>query len=1122
MAVIRERTQVFNQPVGVRRVASGEQELWQTISQNAGKIADITFAEASKQAEQRGIDTALGVQTERLTTINPESGKPEAFAAPEGFGSIATDAYQRVVNKRYESSMLQELQIKSSEMASKYEYDPSGYDRSMSQYIAAMSENAEGRYKQLIVENGEARLASEMINIKNRVRVRARANAAASISAGVDRGANDAYDLGAAGNFEGIAAIVAEQGANAQDGIDAGLLRQGASDAAIEQIVREGATGAIEFAHTLATTSIERNAIDLYVRTNGNIKSGLSDELQSTLEPLLGLVTRDNREQILSHSATVSSDYDQVERDNNAIESAAVAKQIEEAASQRLSAATSGINVAFSLAENEADRNNIGLYLKTGGASGIKLSDEQKAALDSTLESVTPENRASVLARAESLTTSYNRVQDDETAAAKAIRDQEKLVAQALADRTEKEYIVDYGSDNADIIGGSHSVTALLLSEDSVMTLETAFFTADRAYGNLLVRSQGRFMDGTFSESEMKSQNQNDRRAIIAPIVIAATVDGNLSEFKAALASGNPADMENLSDNQIEIISSLYQSRMFVPTEDTAYVQGLVASTVNEASIQRGRVVAQMKAVDEIKAIGQSFTFSSVTQDAIAAANQKIDDMVIDGVFTTTEATKQRAFLGRSAAFGSLHVFSNGASAASLNRLDRYIETNGEVTEGMSRSEVLTGSYMLNVTEPSDVAAMSSKIGGLRAAASLVEEDVRKQQELAQSIARIGRGEGNMSDVSDRRSADVYFKNKEINLTDFNLYEPEAQEAIMRVLQSTFPQTGIDALNAIASGQEVKDADTWLGLFSALADDVTSTGISINRLGPALGGAGSKTVLFLKDVIAIQQNLGLKPEQSVSEISMGLIAGRNNPAAKITAKNTLGDLTPQDFAYEEVQDVLLASELASAVEYLSLTGKSADQINAAINEIVDSHYPEVKFIADPAMPMGSLNRSTSALENVYPDPLVREEFIKIVESEMAPLGYSLFADSSSTQLDMAAAYEQQRQTVPDPDSVALVTSRSQLTQMYLVPNRNVAGTAYYAYYVDKFGDLVPVMHSENGADYIPQFDQSEVADFRISLEAARADEKVISDAAVELELARQERAIEKLGNISALDLSVIP
>ena len=66
------------------------------------------------------------------------------------------------------------------------------------------------------------------------------------------------------------------------------------------------------------------------------------------------------------------------------------------------------------------------------------------------------------------------------------------------------------------------------------------------------------------------------------------------------------------------------------------------------------------------------------------------------------------------------------------------------------------------------------------------------------------------------------------------------------------------------------------------------------------------------------------------------------------------------------------------------------------------------------------------------------------------------------------------------------------------------------------------MHSENGADYIPQFDQSEVADFRVSLEAARADEKVISDAAVELELARQERAIEKLGNISALDLSVIP
>ena len=135
---------------------------------------------------------------------------------------------------------------------------------------------------------------------------------------------------------------------------------------------------------------------------------------------------------------------------------------------------------------------------------------------------------------------------------------------------------------------------------------------------------------------------------------------------------------------------------------------------------------------------------------------------------------------------------------------------------------------------------------------------------------------------------------------------------------------------------------------------------------------------------------------------------------------------------------------------------------------------------------------------------------------MSALGdYSLFADSSSTALGNQEAYAQLRQAEPDAAEQALTVAQAAKTQVYLVPNPNVAGTAYYPYYADKNGDLVPLIHSKDGADYIPQFDQSDVADFRISLAASRAVE-------LEAEIDLIEQGKERLKTIPAFNLSVMP
>jgi len=58
MAVIRQKTQVFNKPVGVRRINTGEAEMWEQISQQADQLTARAFEAAANNARTVGEETA--------------------------------------------------------------------------------------------------------------------------------------------------------------------------------------------------------------------------------------------------------------------------------------------------------------------------------------------------------------------------------------------------------------------------------------------------------------------------------------------------------------------------------------------------------------------------------------------------------------------------------------------------------------------------------------------------------------------------------------------------------------------------------------------------------------------------------------------------------------------------------------------------------------------------------------------------------------------------------------------------------------------------------------------------------------------------------------------------------
>jgi hypothetical protein len=315
MPVIRQKQSVVNSPVGVARIDTGESQLWQQVAQTADTIRGIVVEDAARKAEIKGVDVAKAVETERLITIDPESGKPEALKIPEGFGTIAADAYRSVVDRRFEDSMDGELRLKAKELAAKHSFSPEAYGTAMSQYIESMSDNAVGKYKQFVVENGTRYLAATKANLQEKARSRARAANANAIASSLEKGVSSAYSLALTGNFEGAALLGEREIGNVTNGTRAGLLKSNAAVKAAAQLDEGIAKGGVEYIISKTQTSADRNAVDLAIRTRGNNMAGVPAELRDDVKRVINHISPKNIEGVLRHSNVVSADYNAVERD---------------------------------------------------------------------------------------------------------------------------------------------------------------------------------------------------------------------------------------------------------------------------------------------------------------------------------------------------------------------------------------------------------------------------------------------------------------------------------------------------------------------------------------------------------------------------------------------------------------------------------------------------------------------------------------------------------------------------------------------------------------------------------------------------------------------------------------
>jgi hypothetical protein len=196
MPVIRESRTYSIGPVGVARVSNpvpssnGSQLVAQAVQSAADDMADRFFREGVKKAEQFGTEQGSSVEQQEILAIDPATGAPKAYQTPKGFGTIAQDAYQRVVLTRFQSSVEEEIRLKAKTLAATYDGSVERYSAAMSEYIGAMTVNADGQFKTYIQDVGTSYLnatrTAMAIDQINRERSAAGKAQEASIAAGND------------------------------------------------------------------------------------------------------------------------------------------------------------------------------------------------------------------------------------------------------------------------------------------------------------------------------------------------------------------------------------------------------------------------------------------------------------------------------------------------------------------------------------------------------------------------------------------------------------------------------------------------------------------------------------------------------------------------------------------------------------------------------------------------------------------------------------------------------------------------------------------------------------------------------------------------------------------------
>ena len=319
MPIIKQQKQAFNQPIGVRSFNSGAQQVGQAITNMADTMGKEFYKRAAKKAEKIGLENAQSVASEKLKIFDPETGKPEAMSDLNGMGSIATEAYNRVIDRRFADVVDKDIRLKNQEIASKYP-NPAEYENMFQGYLDGLSKNANNKYKNVIVESGSYLMANTRVTLANKARAAARSAAASGIMDSLDEKDDLVHSLALDNNIYGAAVVIEEAVKAVTDGETAGILKKGSTEKTKDALAIQLFNGSMPRIMENATAS-QQAQINMFIRTLGESGTeGLPESTVDFLDQAQPYLNIDNNNKILSSAKGITNDV-------NALRNAQISEQ---------------------------------------------------------------------------------------------------------------------------------------------------------------------------------------------------------------------------------------------------------------------------------------------------------------------------------------------------------------------------------------------------------------------------------------------------------------------------------------------------------------------------------------------------------------------------------------------------------------------------------------------------------------------------------------------------------------------------------------------------------------------------------------------------------------------------
>ena len=314
MAVIKEKRQFRTTPIGVISSDRGTDRLYNSISAAADNVLGMAYKESVRSAEKRGTETAQSMDEIQIRAIDPTTGKPEAMTfAPKSFGTVARDAYDRVINDRFRSSIENDIKIKGAEFSLQYENDPKSvekYSLAMSEYVSEMSKNASGIYKPFIEETGEFYLASTKLKLTEKRMNIQRAQTAAYTTERIDNLGQEAFNMASSGAGPEDVLKMIQKGANlAKDAEGANLFQAGSSNSVQDSLMAQAAQGTLANVLARPMSTQTRDAIILAISNGGKTSDRIPEKFKLDVANVISFTNLNNRNDVLAFANGQIADY---------------------------------------------------------------------------------------------------------------------------------------------------------------------------------------------------------------------------------------------------------------------------------------------------------------------------------------------------------------------------------------------------------------------------------------------------------------------------------------------------------------------------------------------------------------------------------------------------------------------------------------------------------------------------------------------------------------------------------------------------------------------------------------------------------------------------------------------